>query len=54
MISDDLELLGLFIATWGMILPLYYYLGELKTQLRQSAVCRRATVKKELDDEEDE
>lgn len=44
----DLELVGLFLATWGMILPLYYYLGEIRSQLKTCPVCIRARAKKEL------
>lgn len=48
----DMGLVGLFLATWAMILPLYYYLGEIKSQLKSCPVCKRARAKKELRDAE--
>ncbi len=50
----DLELIGLFIATWVMILPLYYYIGELKSQLKSCPVCKKAIAEKELREAEAE
>lgn len=44
----DLELLGLFMATWAMILPTYDYLGEIKSQLKSCPVCKKAIAEKEL------
>ncbi len=44
----DLELVGMFIATWGMILPLYYYIGEVKSQLKSCPVCKKAIAKKDI------
>ncbi|MCL7412608.1 MAG: hypothetical protein M8353_03200 [ANME-2 cluster archaeon] len=50
----DRELLGLFLATWVMILPLYYHLGEIKSRLKSCPVCMRARAKKDLRDAEAE
>ena len=49
----DLEIVGLFMATWGMILPLYYYLGEIKS-LVKCPVCKKAIAQKELREAEEE
>ncbi len=46
--APDMELIGLFVATWGMILPLYYYLGEIRSQLKSCPVCKKAIAEKEL------
>ncbi len=44
----DMELVGLFVATWGMILPLYYYIGEVKSQVKSCPACKKAIAEKEI------
>ena len=44
----DYEIIGMFIATWGMILPLYYFIGEVKSHIKSCPLCRKAIAEKEL------
>jgi hypothetical protein len=52
--ATEPQLLGMFVATWGMILPLYYYLGGIKSQLKNCPVCKRAIAEKELREAEED
>jgi hypothetical protein len=47
-VTPDYEIIGMFIATWGMILPLYYFIGEVKSHIKSCPLCRKAIAEKEL------
>lgn len=44
----DMELVAFFIATWAMILPLYYYIGEIKSQVKSCPACKKSIAEKEI------
>lgn len=43
----DLELIGLFLATWAMMIPFYFQLGEIKKNIG-CPVCKKALAEKDL------
>lgn len=45
--ATDIEIVGLFIATWGMMIPLYYQLGEIKKSIG-CPLCRKIIAEKDL------
>ncbi len=46
--TPDYEIFGMFIATWGMIVPLYFLIGEVKSHIKLCPLCRKAIAEKEL------
>ncbi|HEY9246383.1 MAG TPA: hypothetical protein VIO11_06000 [Candidatus Methanoperedens sp.] len=45
--ATDIEIVGLFIATWAMMIPLYYQLGEIKKSIG-CPLCKKIIAEKDL------